>query len=68
MFHTGDQVVVATELVAETLDKEEIAAACNNIGSIADQHDTELHRAFGGKMARDDEPAPAPDGEKPADV
>jgi Putative bacterial sensory transduction regulator len=68
MFHTGDQVVVAMEMVAETLDKEEIAAACNNIGSIADQRDTELHTAFGGKMTRDDEPEPAPDGEKPAEV
>jgi hypothetical protein len=68
MFHTGDQVILAMEMVAESLDKEEIAAACNNIGSIADQRDTELHAAFGGKMAREDDPPPPPDGEKPAEV
>jgi hypothetical protein len=68
MFHTGDQVIVAVELIAESLDKEELAAACDAIGAIADARDTELHEAFGGNMALADQPAPAADGETPAEV
>jgi hypothetical protein len=68
MFHLGDQVIVAVEMVAETLDKEELAAACDAIGAIADARDTELHDAFGGSMAFTDEPAQTADGETPAEV
>jgi hypothetical protein len=68
MFHMEDQVIVAVEMVAETLDKEELAAACDAIGAIADARDTELHDAFGGSMAFADEPAKTADGETPAEV
>ena len=68
MFHVDEQVIVATELVAETMDKDELAAACTNIGSIADARDTELHEALGGTMSFPDEPAPTADGETPAAV
>jgi Putative bacterial sensory transduction regulator len=68
MFHADDQVVLAAEMVAETLDKEEVAAACNNIGAIADARDTELKAEFGGSMSFADEPAKTADGETPAEV
>jgi hypothetical protein len=68
MFHVDDQVIVATELVAETMDKDELSAACNGIGAIADARDTELHEVYGGTMSFPDDPAPTPDGETPAAV
>jgi hypothetical protein len=50
------------------MDKDELAAACNNIGSIADTRDTELHATFGGSMSFPDEPPASADGETPAAV
>ena len=44
------QVVVATELVAETLDAEELGNACNIVGRIADKVGSELHAEFGGHI------------------
>ena len=48
-FWTGDSVVVATELVADSIDREQIENACGVVGSIADHYDDELGAAFGGK-------------------
>lgn len=49
VFHQGRAVLVATELLAETLDPEELAMACRSIANLADEHDTELQAAFGGE-------------------
>lgn len=50
-----NQVVVATELVAETLDAEELGNACNIVGRIADKVGPELQEQFGGRVLFDDE-------------
>jgi len=44
------QVVIATELVAETIDAEELGNACNIVGRIADQVGPQLQRDFGGRV------------------
>ena len=62
IFWAAETVIVATELVAETLDKEELENACSAIGSIADHFDTEIQQKFGGEVAFTDE------GEKPEDT
>lgn len=48
------QIVVATELVAETLDAEELGNACNIVGRIADKVGSDLHAEFGGKLLFDE--------------
>ena len=69
VFHVDDKVVLATELVAETLDAEELGNACNIVGRIADKVGPELQGQFGGRMLFEEEigepsgvPAPTPDG------
>jgi hypothetical protein len=57
-----DRVIATTELVAETLDKDEIANACGAIAWVADTYDTELQERFGGTMAGQDEPEGPPRG------
>lgn len=49
------QVLVATELVAETIDAEELGNACNIVGRIADQVGAELQKDFGGRVLFDEE-------------
>jgi T3SS (YopN, CesT) and YbjN peptide-binding chaperone 1 len=68
LFWLDDQrIIAATEIVAETADKEEISNACNAIAWTADHYDTELHTKFGGKMYGQD--APTGEGEEaPVDV
>jgi hypothetical protein len=51
MFVVADEVVVATELVATSLDLEELGHACQTIASVADHYDVELQREFGGRTA-----------------
>ena len=53
-FWSGEQVVVATEMVADSVDKDQIANACVVVGSISDQYDGELQTKFGGKTIFDD--------------
>jgi hypothetical protein len=60
-----NDVVVSTELVAETLDKIELDQACRNIGWIADTYDTKLKDEVGGEMSFADE---KPDADPPVDV
>jgi len=50
-FWTDDQVIVAVDLLAETLDKEEVRNAVELVSSFADRYDTELHATFGGETA-----------------
>jgi hypothetical protein len=54
VFHQGKAVLVATELLAETLDPEELVVACRSIANLADVHDGELKAAFGGETMFDD--------------
>ena len=54
MFFHSNAIVVAHELVAETLDPQELNNACVAIGSIADRLDTQLQSEFGGDKAADD--------------
>lgn len=69
LYVVTNQVVVATELVAETLDAEELGNACNIVGRIADKVGPDLQAQFGGRMLFEEEigepsgvPAPPPDG------
>jgi hypothetical protein len=48
-FWTSDQVVVATEMVAESVDTAQIANACGVVGTVSDHYDDELRTNFGGK-------------------
>ena len=54
MFFDSNAIVVAHELVAETLDPQELNNACVAIGSIADRLKTQLQSEFGGDKAADD--------------
>lgn len=55
------QVVVATELVAETLDAEELGNACNVIGRVADTIGPKLVADHGGHVLfEDDDEDPKP--------
>jgi hypothetical protein len=56
-FWTGDQVVLATEMVADSIDKEQIANACGVVGTVADHYDEELQRDFGGELIFNEEAA-----------
>ncbi|MDQ1437646.1 MAG: hypothetical protein QOK43_1275 [Acidimicrobiaceae bacterium] len=56
------QVVVATELVADTLDAEELGNACTIIGRIADKIGPELQAQFGGHVLFEDGPDQPVDG------
>lgn len=49
------QVVVATELVAETIDAEELGNACNIVGRVADEFGPLLQKEFGGRVLFDEE-------------
>jgi hypothetical protein len=50
LFWVGDQVILATELVAETLDKEEVANAIDVVVGGADRLDDALRSEFGGEV------------------
>jgi len=57
------QAIVAMELLAETLDNEQIAFAIRIVSAQADFLDGELSKTFGGKVTTPPGPAhPAPEG------
>jgi hypothetical protein len=43
-----DQVLATTELRAESMDKDSLEFACNNMGAMADTWDDQVKAAFGG--------------------
>jgi T3SS (YopN, CesT) and YbjN peptide-binding chaperone 1 len=47
-----DRVMVGTELVADTLDPQELAVAIDAVGWLADTYDDELQAHFGGELPR----------------
>ena len=49
IFHTDDQVILATELVAETLDARELHFACHLLASAAERLGPELVALYGGE-------------------
>jgi hypothetical protein len=59
-FWTGDSVVVATEMVADSIDQEQIANACGVVGTVSDHFDDELKTRFGGKTIFNDEAEGSP--------
>ena len=62
-FFTEGQAIVAMELLAETLDNEQIAFAIRIVSAQADFLDGELSKTFGGKVTTPPGPAhPAPEG------
>ncbi len=54
IFFKDGAVVLSTELVAETLDANELSNACGMIGSAADHFDTQLQEEFGGEKLGED--------------
>ena len=65
LFWSEGDVIVATELLAETLDPEELAEACDTVGQVADRHDSRLRERFGGKIQFEE---PAVGDDEPVDV
>jgi hypothetical protein len=49
IFHRDQEVILATELVAETLDARELHFACHLIASAAERLGPELVTLFGGQ-------------------
>lgn len=56
VYWTDSRVVVATELVAETLDAQELGNACNVVGQLADAIGTGIVAEFGGKLLFEESP------------
>ena len=65
LFWSDGDVVVATELLAETVDPEELAKACDTVGQVADRHDSRLKERLGGKVEFEE---PAVGDDEPVDV
>jgi hypothetical protein len=53
IFLTDDQVILATELVAETLDARELHFACHLLASAAERLGPELAALYGGQTLFD---------------
>ena len=53
MFHQGDAVLVSTELMAETMEADELGAACRSIAGLADHYDDLFQAEFGGRRFED---------------
>lgn len=70
VYWLDQRVVVATELVAETLDAEELGNACTAVGSLADAIGKGIVAEFGGKLLFEEDPEapPAPAAANGADV
>jgi hypothetical protein len=51
LFWRDATVFAATELLAMTLDPEELANACDSVAETADYYDVRLHARFGGHTA-----------------
>jgi hypothetical protein len=57
-FWTDRQVILAMELLAESLDRDQIAHAVSLVSLAGDFWDSELNKTFGGKTYFADEPPP----------
>jgi hypothetical protein len=65
-FHDGD-VMLASEILGEEIDKEELIEACNAVAQISDDFDDTLQAEFGGQKVFDDQ-GDTPPGEETVDV
>jgi hypothetical protein len=63
-FWTDRQVILAMELLAESLDRDQVAHAVSLVSLAGDFWDSELSKTFGGKTYFTDDPAA--DGAPPA--
>ena len=61
MFHQGEAVLASTELVAETLDPEELVRSCQSIADLADRYDDLFKAEFGGTRFFEDDEAEQPE-------
>jgi hypothetical protein len=57
-FWTDRQVVLAMELLAESLDRDQVAHAVSLVSLAGNFWDSELNKTFGGRTYFADEPAP----------
>jgi hypothetical protein len=64
-FWVNDQVLIAMEIPADTLDKQQVGYACSLISFAADYWDDVLKGQFGGEIAFN-EAAPATGAEAPS--
>jgi Putative bacterial sensory transduction regulator len=55
VFWLENAVVLVTELLASTLEAEQVRTACQLVSRLADGLDTQLKKKFGGKTAFADE-------------
>lgn len=55
IFWLENAVVLVTELLASTLEAEQVRTACQIVSRLADGLDTRLKKTFGGKTAFPDE-------------
>jgi hypothetical protein len=55
MFHQGEAVLASTELVAATMDPEELAQSCSSIAGLADEYDDLFKAEFGGSRQFEEE-------------
>jgi hypothetical protein len=58
-FWTDRQVILAMELLAESLDRDQVAHAVSLVSLAGNFWDSELNRAFGGRTYFTDEPSTA---------
>jgi hypothetical protein len=58
-FWTDRQVILAMEMLAESLDRDQVAHAVSLVSLAGNFWDSELNRAFGGKTYFTDEPSTA---------
>lgn len=54
IYWQGETIYLETELIAETVDAEELARACGAISHVGDAHDDELAARFGGDVFFED--------------
>jgi hypothetical protein len=66
MFHQGDTVFVSNELVASTIDPEELAASCRSIAELADHYDDLFKADFGGHLQFEEDDVPEVENEAAA--
>jgi len=64
IFHLDDKVILATELVAETLDAEDLDFACHLLAGAAEQLGPELVALYGGSTLFDPRPDVDGDGDR----
>jgi hypothetical protein len=55
VFWESDRIIIAMDLLAEQLDKEQVAHACRLVTFAADHWDDELQKGFGGTLSTSDD-------------